>query len=83
MYGSEERGFDPGMTRHHRNRKQRQFEAGANAPIPSVSTGQKTFFRPIFSPERPIFTSEYFLNRLDILSLMVGSKNIFGEGVEI
>jgi len=33
VFGSDERGFDPGMKRHHRNRKIRQFEAGANGPV--------------------------------------------------
>ena len=32
VYGSEERGFDPEMKRHHRNRKIRSVPAGANGP---------------------------------------------------
>ena len=32
VYGSEERGFDPDMKRHHRNRKNPTYPPGSNAP---------------------------------------------------
>jgi len=32
VYGSEERGFDPEMKRHHRNRKNPSYPPGSNAP---------------------------------------------------
>ena len=44
---------------------------------------KKRFF-DLFSPLNVLsLRPNTFLNRLDILSLMVGSKNIFGEGVGI
>ena len=51
--------------------------------IASVSTEKNTFFRSSFFPVRPTETPNIVSNRLDVLSSMVDSKNVFDSGVGI